>query len=857
MRLSKASIILLIAQLLAGSITVYAQTAAEIATARAVARQMGYSEKDINAILGAEPIGSATLAPETAAATATAAATPAPETIELEQAAKPADAAAAQTNTIYGQDYFLSPGLGKITSYIAPAPSSYILGPGDEVIVDIWGATVSHIAATVQNDGSINLSELGPVYLAGMTLESAEASLKSQLTRIYAGLDDERADTFVKISIGKMKGVVINVSGEVVTPGIYTLPSLASLPSAIYMAGGLKNTGSVRNIKLYRKGKVAANFDLYAFLFHGKVDENLRLQDGDVIKVEPYGDVASISGAVVRPMKYEFRKGETVSDIIAFAGNFTTDAQRDAAHVSRKGVVSNQDFDLKSEQFATFALVDGDDISVRRYLSNNENSVKLAGPVKYPGTYALGETISDVASLVNAAGGLIEGAFTGFGQINRLDENRQPTYVTFDLAKVLTGEEKVPLKREDNVVIYSNDDFVANQSVKISGSVMKPGQYSFHTGMTLSELLALAGGLSPDAYLARGIISHESVGGAPVVAPFNVLDAGDVILMRNDAVRIYSIRELKQDATVKVLGEVNAPGEYCYREGITVGDLVELAMGFTDGVDMSNVQISSRGGRTRGDVVTHDFASNPALLNTVLQPYDIVSFRRLTYFREQVSINVEGEVVSPGDYVLNKSDVRISDVMARTGGFTEEAYPHGAKLIRVLTEEERERQMEAVIAANKSLEGEKTEINLGTLLDRYTIGIDIEEAIKNPGSTADVVLRSGDIIKVPQMNNTVKVSGGVLYPNTVVYEPNLGWKDYVNEAGGFTKRARKGKTFAVYMNGKVAAGDKIYMEPGMEIVVPERLPSEETKLTPVEIASLATSTTSIATLVATIINLFK
>jgi len=857
MRLSKASIILLIAQLLAGSITVYAQTAAEIATARAVARQMGYSEKDINAILGAEPIGSATLAPETAAATTTAAATPAPETIELEQAAKPADAAAAQANTIYGQDYFLSPGLGKITSYIAPAPSSYILGPGDEVIVDIWGATVSHIAATVQNDGSINLSELGPVYLAGMTLESAEASLKSQLTRIYAGLDDERADTFVKISIGKMKGVVINVSGEVVTPGIYTLPSLASLPSAIYMAGGLKNTGSVRNIKLYRKGKVAANFDLYAFLFHGKVDENLRLQDGDVIKVEPYGDVASISGAVVRPMKYEFREGETVSDIIAFAGNFTTDAQRDAAHVSRKGVVSNQDFDLKSEQFATFALVDGDDISVRRYLSNNENSVKLAGPVKYPGTYALGETISDVASLVNAAGGLIEGAFTGFGQINRLDENRQPTYVTFDLAKVLTGEEKVPLKREDNVVIYSNDDFVANQSVKISGSVMKPGQYSFHTGMTLSELLALAGGLSPDAYLARGIISHESVGGAPVVAPFNVLDAGDVILMRNDAVRIYSIRELKQDATVKVLGEVNAPGEYSYREGITVGDLVELAMGFTDGVDMSNVQISSRGGRTRGDVVTHDFASNPALLNTVLQPYDIVSFRRLTYFREQVSINVEGEVVSPGDYVLNKSDVRISDVMARTGGFTEEAYPHGAKLIRVLTEEERERQMEAVIAANKSLEGEKTEINLGTLLDRYTIGIDIEEAIKNPGSTADVVLRSGDIIKVPQMNNTVKVSGGVLYPNTVVYEPNLGWKDYVNEAGGFTKRARKGKTFAVYMNGKVAAGDKIYMEPGMEIVIPERLPSEETKLTPVEIASLATSTTSIATLVATIINLFK
>jgi len=851
MNIKKISLIAVCAMTFA-SVGAVAQTQEEMATARKVAKQLGYSDRDIDQVLGSEAITTtSTLAPQEAVIIPTAA--PEAQKIVLPAAITPAAlAASAGSDAIYGHDYFISAGVGTVTSYNAPAPSSYVLGPGDEVIVDIWGATVSHVASTIQNDGSILMADLGPVYLAGMTLEKAEKSLKSQLSRIYAGLSEDRGDTFASLSIGKMKGIIVNVSGEVATPGAYNIPSLASLPSAIYSAGGISGTGSVRDIALFRKGKKVASFDLYEFLFDGQLDQNLRLQDGDVIKVEPYKNVAKINGNVMRSMRYEFKEGETIADLIRFAGGFTTGAQKSGVHISRRDIVANKDFDLDANQFSKFQLLDGDVVSVRGYNSFNENSVMLIGPVKFPGTYARSNDIYDVATLIKAAGGLVEGAFTGYGQINRLDQNRQATYLTFNLSDVLSGKTKVLLQREDRVVIYSHDDFITSQTVKITGAVVNPGQYSFSTGMSAADLIGAAGGLRADAYLARGIITHDSQSGQLVTAPFNVNESSAVILVRSDAVHIYSINEMKMEATVSILGEVNAPGSFVFRSGMTIKDLVDLAMGFTDGVDMTNVQLTTRGGRSRGTVETLNLESNPELINKALQPYDAVSFRRLTYFREMINVQVNGEVISPGNYVVDKAEVRISDVMARTGGFTDEAYPHGAKLIRVLSQEERDRQLQAVMIANQNLD-KKLTINTATLADRFPIGIDIEEAIKNPGSTADVILRAGDIIEVPQMNNTVKITGGVLYPNTVAYDAKYSWRDYISQAGGFKKAARKGKTFAIYMNGKVADKAKIYVEPGMEIVVPEKTETEQQKLSPVEIASIASSTTSIATLIGTLI----
>ena len=831
-----------------------AQSASEIAAAKSMARSYGYSDSEINSILNrdGQSNGSATTAvPSTG--------TPIlePEMTVLEPAKQPV---AVKPGDIYGHSYLTSAGLGIIPSYNAPVPAAYVLGPGDELTIDIWGATVSHVSATMDNDGSISVPGIGPVYLSGMTLAKAEEYLQEQLGRIYSGLADSNPDTYFKLSIGKIKGVSINVSGEVATPGLYSVPSLATIPSVIFMAGGVTEKGSVRNITLFRHGHKVADFDMYDFLFNGKFNENLRLQDGDVIAVTAYSNVVTVDGAVMRPMRYEIVEGETVKDIIAYAAGFAQDAQRNSVNVYRLGTTGNTSIDVLESEFASFKLCDGDRVSVRNYKSVDQNTVSIFGPVKYPGAYALGNGITDLASLVKAAGGIVNGAYTGKGQVSRKDANRQPEFFTFDLSQVLDGTRKIILQREDIITLYSHDDMNGDRFVTIEGAVNKPDVYSFSDNLTIARLIRDAGGLTEDAYIASGQISREGSDNHPVIVPFDVqkamTDNPEFKVLPGDAVRIYSIKELRKDAKISINGEVNAPGEYVYRDGMTLEELVALAHGCTQGVDLTNVEISSRGGRERGSVRTVNLEEDASLWQDELKPFDMVSFRRLTYFRPQIAVTVNGEVLVPGTYVIDKAQVRLSDVMERVGGFTDGAYPHGAKLTRVLTEEEQERQKLAMEIAASKLEG-KVVVDSIILADRYNIGIDMEKAMSNPGSVADVILRAGDIIDIPQMNNTVKISGGVHYPNTVAYDDVQPWTYYISQAGGYTKRARKKLIYAVYMNGQVADRHKIKPEPGMEIIVPERDASQDRQMTPVEIASLASSTTSIASMVVALLNMFK
>lgn len=409
------------------------------------------------------------------------------------------------------------------------------------------------------------------------------------------------------------------------------------------------------------------------------------------------------------------------------------------------------------------------------------------------------------------------------------------------------------------VILYSFDDFNNSKVITVSGAVKNPGQYSANGETMLSRLIEDAGGLDEKAYLAGGTISREGLDGKPVIVPVDIQKALDdtlsVTVLPGDAVTIYSIDDIRQKAEVTIDGEVNAPGKYVFREGMTLSDLIEIAQGWTHGADVKNLEIARRGGRERGNVINIDTESDPASLEIELKPYDLVSVRRLTYFRPQIAISVQGEINAPGTYVLDKPQVRLSDVISRVGGFTEDAYPHGASLIRVLTEEEMERQKEAVkIAAQQN----NVEINLDSLEleDRFHIGIDLEKALSNPGSVSDVILRAGDIIEVPQMNNTVKISGGVLYPNVVAFNKDYSLEDYISQAGGYTKLARKSKVFAVYMNGQVAKKRNIVPEPGMEIYIPEKDPEEVRRMSPAEIAAMASSATSVAALVTSIIKMF-
>lgn len=575
----------------------------------------------------------------------------------------------------------------------------------------------------------------------------------------------------LRLSIGQIKGVTVNVLGEVNVPGMYTLPSLSSITSAIFMAGGIKETGSVRNIKLYRGGKQISTFDLYDFIFEGKFDENLRLQDNDIISVDGAGKLVSVSGAVTRPMTYVLKDEQTVKDALDYALGFKYNAVTDKIHLERIASGLGMVYDLTDSQFGSFKVENGDKISIKENRTLFENRVTINGAVMYPGSYSIGDGITTVNSLIEAAGGLLENAYKERGQINRMDEARQRVFVSFSVDDVLSGN--------------------------------------------------------------------------------------DIELVREDIIRIYTLDELRTDAAVRINGFVNNPGDFRFREGMTLGDLVMSAGGFKDGADLKKIEVASIGYREIGEVHDYDLEENPDAYNTVLKSYDVVSVRRQTYFREQSIIDLRGEVITPGTYVIDKVVVRLSDVLNRAGGFTPEAYVNGSKLVRVLTDEEMENQRTAYEKAMKNL-GREDSIDYSFLADRYDVGIDLEKALKNPGSSADLVLRDGDIITVPQMNNVVRISGGVYVPTATSFDEKYKWKDYVSAAGGFTKQARKRKIYAIYMNGKIASrGRHFKMEPGMELVVPEKKESENRRMTATEIAAIASSTSSVAAMIIAIMNLLK
>jgi len=843
-----------------------AQSMAEISAAKSMAKAYGYSDKEIENVLNHNIGGTAVTTPAVTAPMTTVAPTTRTEAPVQEETAPvtiltpSAPAETEAPGAIYGHSYFKSKGLSVVPTYNAPAPASYVLGPGDELVIDIWGASTSHIVAEIGNDGAISVFDMGPVYLSGMTLKNAESTLKDELSRLYSGLDSGKGgDTFLKLSIGKIKGVVVSILGEVATPGAYTIPSLSSITSAIFLAGGVTDNGTVRNINLFRAGKKVSSFDLYAFIFDGKFDPNIRLQEGDIISVEPYSSVVSVRGYVNRVQRYEVKPGECIADVIRYAGGFTTTAQRNQVNLTRRNDANGESYDIDSESFKTFVLKDGDVVSVRNTPEFYNNRVSISGPVANPGRYAITDGIRDVASLIRAAGGLLEGAYLGRGQINRLDENRLPVFFSFDLKKVMAGEETVLLNRDDRVTLFTQDELREKFSASVTGFVNTPGTFDFSEGMTVADAIILAKGVKEDALLTRGQINRTDHQGVPRIIPFNVANVlsgkDNILLTRNDEIRIYSIRELRQDATIEITGEVQNPLTVTYREGMTLEDLVMLAGGFTNGVDLTNFEVASRGGRERGTVATYNLETNPELYKMTFKPYDVVSFRRLTYFRPQTTVTVGGEVVSPGTYVVDKAEVRLSDVLGKVGGFTQEAYVHGTSLKRNLTEKEIEMQRTAVMIANQSL-GKDT-LKLEELQTSYTVAIELDKALKHPGSSYDVILRPGDVISVPAMNNTVRVRGAVFYPNVLSYVAGDGWKQYVNRAGGFANRAKRNKSYIVYMNGNVSAvGRGMAVEPGAEIIVPQKEENENKKLNIGELAAITSSTTSLASLIATITGLF-
>lgn len=683
------------------------------------------------------------------------------------------------TLQIFGHNIFTAENLTFEPNSNIATPTNYRLGPGDEVIIDIWGNSQDLIRQTISPEGTIQVNTLGPLYLNGRTVKEATNYLKQKLATIYA-------DSQINLSLGDTRSIQVNVMGEVKFPGTYMISSFSSVFHALYSAGGVNNIGSLRSIKVMRDGKVFAILDVYNFIMQGKFKDDIRLQDGDVVLVDPYESLIQITGKVKRPMFYEMKPTETVSTLLNYAGGFTGDAYKKAVRIVRKSGREYQIYNVDEIDFSVFRLADGDVLSVDSILQRFENRVEIRGAVYREGLYQLNGTVNTVKQLIKKAEGVRGDAFLNRAILDREREDFTHEIIPIDVKGLLNGiVADIPLQKNDVLYIPSIHDLKEEQTLTIHGEVAFPGTYAYSDNMSIEDIIIQAGGLLETA----------------------------------SAVKIEIARRVKDPKSTSFSTIIGQTYSFDLKDGFLIGDKAN---------------------------------------NFSLQPFDEVYVRKSPAYFAQQNVTISGEVMFDGVYSLQQKNERLSDVVSRAGGVTPDAYVKGARLVRQMNEEERRRQAD-VLRMARSGEGKDSisieKLDMGTT---YAVGIDLEKALENPGSDYDLVLREGDQLFIPEYVNTVKISGSVMYPNTVLYKDGKKLKHYVNLAGGYGSDAKKSKAYVIYMNGTVAKLSKYkssLIQPGCEIVIPSK--PESKKMSVAEVMSIGTTSASLATMIASMVNLFK
>ncbi|MBR1597028.1 MAG: SLBB domain-containing protein [Phocaeicola sp.] len=692
--------------------------------------------------------------------------------------------AISTASQIYGHNLFTNNNLTFEPNSNLATPENYTLGPGDEVIIDIWGANENTIRKTISPDGNIQISGLGPVHLNGMTIKEANKYLQKELSKIYSGIDGNDASTQVKLTLGNIRSIQINIMGEVELAGTYMLSAFSTVFHALYRAGGINEIGTLRSIKVNRYGKTIADIDVYDLIMKGKMNDGIRLQEGDVINVSTYLSLVRIGGKVKRPMIYEMKPTETLKNILDYAGGFTGDAYKQSVRVIRKTGREYQVFTVDEMDYGVFKLEDGDEISVESILDRYENRVEIRGAVYRSGIYQLDGQVNTVKSLIKKADGLRGDAFMNRAVLNREKDNYDHEIIAVDLAGIMNGTQPdIPLMKNDVLFIPSIQNLKERQTVTIHGRVSNPGTFSFAEKMTVEDLVVMAGGLLEDA------------------------------------------------ATVKVdiTRRIKNPNSTAYTKEVGRTFTMDLSNNFEVGKE-----------------------------SVFLEPFDEVYIRKSPSYQEQQNVTISGEVLFGGTYALQSKTERISTLIERAGGLTPEAYTRGARLLRVRTEEEAKRERDMFKMAQRTSEKDSIDVATLDISSTYSVGIDLEKAIKNPNSDYDIVLKDGDVLYIPQYINTIKISGAVMYPNTVLYEDGKSMKYYINQAGGFSSDARKRKVFVINLNGKASKlklNSKKAIEPGSEIVVPTKEKKDKSAMA--EIMTMASLSASLAAVVASIVRLVK
>ena len=707
------------------------------------------------------------------------------------------------SGTVFGREIFSNKNLSFEPNLNVPTPKGYVLSAGDELLINVWGDSELNLKLKVSPEGTILIPNLGPVSVSGLTIETAENRIRQELGRIMSTLSGntesgstDGANTFVSVSLSQIRSIKVNIVGEVVAPGTYTLPSFATLFNALYAAGGVNEIGSLRGIKVYRNSKEVAKLDVYDYLLNGKYNTNIRLEENDMVIVSPYDQLAVVQGKVKRNRIFELKKGETLSQLLNMAGGFTGDAYKKDVRVKRKAGSRYQIATVTEDKYPTFAMMDGDSLLVDSVIPFYENRLTVTGAVWRPGEYELNGTVHTVRQLVDQAAGLKGDEFAGRAQITRLNPDFTTTVIAVDIRGILNGTAPdMELKPEDQLYIPSFFDLREPYTIKVSGAVNYIDTVlPYRNNLTVEDAIMMAGGLKESAA----------------------------------TVNVEVARRIKDTKT--------------YENTNRTAEVFNFELN-------DNLGLIPVNGKNSDTVFT-------------LEPFDEVYVRFSPGYQEQQVVKVNGEITFSGDYVLAEKNSRLSDIIAKAGGITPDAYVKGASLKRQLTEDEMRRLETLLQLSSNKQSRDSVALSLENIKD-YSVGIDLEKALANPGSAHDVVLRDGDALYIPQLQSTVKINGAVTYPNSVTYTNGMSVGDCLSQAGGYNDIARK-YPIVIYMNGKVATTKKSFIffkrypkvEPGCEIVVPTKT-QRDRKTSLAEVLSIASSTTSMAAMVTSIINTMK
>ncbi|MBA7488185.1 MAG: SLBB domain-containing protein [Prevotella sp.] len=697
---------------------------------------------------------------------------------------------------VFGRDIFNNKDLTFEPAMNIATPQNYVLGPGDAVSVDVYGASQKTFDCTVSPDGQIVIEGFGPIQVGGLSVAAAKARIRSTLGSRYSS-------SRISLSLGQTRTISVNVMGEVKVPGTYTLSAFSTVFHALYMAGGTNDLGTLRNIKIYRRNHLISVCDIYDYILNGKMTGNVRLNDGDVITVGPYDCLVNIAGKVKRPMYYEMKKNESVGTLLKYAGGFTGDAYTKAVRVNRKTGREYAVFNVEEFDMSSFHVADGDSVSVDSILPRYHNTVEIKGAVFRPGMYQLGDGINSVRTLIQHAEGLTEDAFTNRAVMHRMKDDRTLKVIPVDVKGIMNGDAAdIPLKENDVLFIPTRQTAMTERTITIQGEVQYPGIYKYADNETLEDFVLQAGGLKETASTVKVDVSRR------VVTPHALTT--DSIIARN------------------------------YTFALKDGFVIDGEQGF------------------------------------VLQPFDQVYVRKNPSYSVQQNVTIEGEAQFPGTYTLSKRNARLTDLLKAAGGITDIAYIKGARLERQANADEKARMEAAYKMQQEQLqqqllqlaassqnsnimqigsEAKKSQLEKFQVPNSYPVGIELDKAISNPQSDANIVLRAGDRLILPRYTATVKINGAVMYPNVVSFQKGKGAHYYINAAGGYAQNARKSGAYIIYMNGMVAkakSGAKV--EPGCEIVVPSKITR---KMSIAETMSLGTGMASIAAMIATIANVTK